>query len=61
MALRPEAAKQLYCDMSQLFSYMEPGPAVLVATSAYDEVWVLPYIPVHKEGQTQLIDSFTEI
>ena len=26
----------------------------------YDEVWVLPYIPVHEEGQTQLIDSFKE-
>ena len=28
---------------------------------AYDEVWVLPYIPVHQEGQNLLIDLFTEI
>ena len=28
---------------------------------SYDVVWVLPYIPVHQEGQNQLIDSFAEI
>ena len=30
-------------------------------TSIYDEVWVLPYIPVHQEGQNKFIDSSTEI
>ena len=33
----------------------------IVLMSAYDDVWVLPYIPVHQQCQSQLIDSFTEM
>ena len=27
----------------------------------YNEFWVPPYIPVHQEGQNQIIDSYTEV
>ena len=29
--------------------------------STYDGVWVLPYIPVHQQAKSHLIDYFTEI
>ena len=46
--------------MSDIVTLSQPLIASKYGT-AYDEVWVLPYIPVHEEGPTQLIDSFTEI
>ena len=55
-------------NILKLPEYLYGAPAMhnretmkLALSSNYDEVWVLPYISVHQEGQNQLIDSFTEI
>ena len=37
------------------------GFSCLGLLTTYDEVWVLPYMPVHQEGQNQPNNTFIEI
>ena len=40
---------------------LKPRLQKLATREGYDEIWVLPYIPVHQEAQSQVVVSFTEI